>query len=87
MLPSLKRLAMKINRLILILGLIGLVCPINTVSAQNFIIDPGHSNVQIKVERFGVVDVIGRFKAVSGTITFDATDTSKTKANATIKSG
>jgi len=53
--------------------------------AQNYKIDPGHSTVQIQVERFGVVDVVGRFKDVSGTIIFNNDDILKTSANAIIK--
>jgi len=55
------------------------------INAQNYIIDAGHSNIQISVERFGVVNVNGRFKAVEGTIYFDKADASKTTANAVIK--
>ena len=52
--------------------------------AQKYTIDPGHSTVQIQVERFGVVDVVGRFKDVSGSILFDANDITKTTAKAVI---
>ena len=55
------------------------------INAQSYTIDSGHSTVQIKVERFGVVDVVGRFKDVSGSITFNKDDVLKTNANATIK--
>lgn len=53
-------------------------------SAQQYIIDPGHSSVQIRIQRFGVVDVVGRFKDVSGSITYDFNKVSKTAADATI---
>lgn len=56
-----------------------------TISAQTYDIDPGHSSVQIQVERFGVVDVVGRFKDLSGEITYDTKDISKTTAKAIIK--
>ena len=55
------------------------------ISAQKYVIDPGHSNVQIKIERFGVVDVIGRFKDVSGSFNYDKENPSATSAQATIK--
>lgn len=55
------------------------------IFGQNYVIDAGHSSVQIAVQRFGVVDVIGRFKDVSGTITYDIDDLTKTKAEAIIK--
>lgn len=56
-----------------------------TATAQKYIIDPGHSSVQIRIQRFGVVDVVGRFKEVSGHITFSADDISQTQAQATIQ--
>ncbi|WP_394749253.1 YceI family protein [Spongiimicrobium salis] len=55
------------------------------LSAQNYAIDSGHSTVQIQVDRFGVVDVVGRFKAISGTIAYDADAPDKTMANAIIQ--
>lgn len=55
------------------------------LKAQKYVIDTGHSNVQINVERFGVVDVIGRFKDVTGEINFDETNGKSTSANAVIK--
>lgn len=55
------------------------------INAQNYKIDSGHSSVQIQVERFGVVDVIGRFKAVDGTIHYNDKDFSKTQAEAVIQ--
>ena len=53
--------------------------------AQKYIIDAGHSTVQIQVGRFGVVDVVGRFKDVTGSIDFNASDSTKTNAEAVIK--
>lgn len=53
--------------------------------AQKYVIDQGHSSVQIQVERFGVVDVVGRFKHVTGSITYVASDASRTTAVALIK--
>ena len=55
------------------------------ISAQSYTIDSSHSTVQIQVERFGVVDVVGRFKDVKGTIEYNSEDISKTTANAVIK--
>jgi len=52
---------------------------------QTYAIDASHSSVQISVQRFGVVDVIGRFKEVSGTINYNEDDVSQTKAEAVIK--
>lgn len=55
------------------------------ISAQKYVIDSGHSNVQIKIERFGVVDVVGRFKDVSGSFNYDKENPSSTSAQASIK--
>ena len=54
--------------------------------AQTYIIDPGHTSVQTKVNRFGVVPVVGRFNQVSGTIHYDAENFANTKADVNIKS-
>lgn len=58
---------------------------LSQINAQNYKIDAGHSTVQIQIERFGVVDVVGRFKSVEGTISYDNKDISKTKAESFIK--
>lgn len=52
--------------------------------AQNYKIDASHSAVQIQVERFGVVDVSGRFKDVQGRIQYNSEDVSQTNATAVI---
>lgn len=53
-------------------------------TAQQYVIDKGHSSVQIRIQRFGVVDVVGRFKDVTGSVIYDANDPAKTTAEATI---
>lgn len=53
--------------------------------AQTYTIDKEHSAVQIQIQRFGVIDVVGRFKDVEGSITYHKDDITKTAANATIK--
>lgn len=64
-----------------------LVCllPAVSINAQTYKIDAGHSTIQVQVQRFGVVDVTGRFKAVTGTISFDADSIANTKANVKIE--
>ncbi|MBO3700238.1 YceI family protein [Roseivirga sp. E12] len=52
-------------------------------NAQNFSIDNEHTAVTSKVQRFGTVDVVGRFNKVEGTITYDS-DPSKISADVTI---
>lgn len=71
------------TRLLFALTVLAFIC--EPAVAQKYVVDPGHSSVQIRVQRFGVVDVVGRFKDVSGSITYDASDASKTTAEATIK--
>ena len=51
---------------------------------QEFTIDPGHTAVTSKVQRFGMVDVLGRFNEVQGTIGYDKSDITKLKAQVTI---
>jgi len=58
---------------------------INVTWAQKYKIDSGHSNVQINVERFGVIDIVGRFKDVEGNIMYDEADLTRTKAESNIK--
>jgi polyisoprenoid-binding protein YceI len=67
-----------------IISLFAILC-ITQINAQNYVIDKSHSTVQIQVERFGVVDVVGRFKDVTGNISYNSEDLTKTMANATIK--
>ncbi len=54
-------------------------------TAQNYVIDNDHSSVQIQIERFGVIDVVGRFKNIAGQISYNPEDTTKTNASATIQ--
>lgn len=53
--------------------------------SQKFIIDPGHTAVTSKVQRFSMVDVLGRFNEVEGSIIYDSNDLSKISAEVTIK--
>ena len=69
----------------LLFSLVALITMSGLAMAQQYKIDQGHSSVQIRIQRFGVVDVVGRFKEVSGSITYDANDLKKTMADATIK--
>lgn len=57
---------------------------ISKTHAQFYIIDASHSTVQIQVERFGVVDVTGRFKELSGKIEYDPEKQEATSAEAII---
>ena len=51
---------------------------------QEFHIDPGHTAITSKVQRFGMVDVLGRFNDVEGIISYDKSDITKIKVQVTI---
>jgi polyisoprenoid-binding protein YceI len=53
--------------------------------AQTFDIDPVHSSATFKVKHMLVSTVVGRFSDVSGTITYNEKDPSKSSVTATIK--
>lgn len=61
------------------------LCISLSLHGQKFIIDPGHTAVTSKVQRFGMVDVVGRFNEVQGSITYDSNDLSKLSTEVTIK--
>ncbi len=48
-------------------------------------IDAGHTAVTIQVKRFGVVNVMGRFGDVDGTVTYDPENINSLAADVTIK--
>ncbi|HAS46813.1 MAG TPA: polyisoprenoid-binding protein [Microscillaceae bacterium] len=50
-----------------------------------YTIDKTHSFINFKVNRFSMVDVVGRFNEFQGTVAFDANDFSKTQAEVTIQ--
>lgn len=52
---------------------------------QKYLIDPGHTTVMIRVKRFGIIDVIGRFQEVEGEVYYDPENKSNTSASVTIK--
>ncbi len=56
-----------------------------TAQAQTFQIDPVHSSATFKVRHMLVSTVVGRFTDVSGTITYDDKDPSKSSVTASIK--
>jgi polyisoprenoid-binding protein YceI len=55
-------------------------------AADEYRIDPVHSNVAFAVKHLGVSTVHGRFTDFSGTILFDDKDTAKSSVDVTIKS-
>lgn len=64
----------------LALQLLILIAPILSAIGQTYKIDPGHTSIASKVMRFGVVKVVGWFTNVSGSVSYDAADPGKTKA-------
>ena len=48
-------------------------------------IDKTHSFINFKVNRFSMVDVVGRFNEFKGSVSFDANDFSKTSAEVVIQ--
>jgi polyisoprenoid-binding protein YceI len=58
---------------------LGLLCSLglNAFAADTFKIDPVHSSVIFSVKHNGVTDFYGDFKEVTGTVTFDSADSSK----------
>lgn len=52
--------------------------------SQQFTIDSGHTAVTTKVQRFGMVDVLGRFNEVSGTINYSGGDITKLSTEVSI---
>ncbi len=55
------------------------------VAADAYVIDPGHTHVMFKFERFGLSYVIGGFTEVEGTITLDKDAPEKSSVNATVQ--
>ncbi len=72
---------MKINFILVLF----VVCFSTEIDAQTYKIDAGHSTVQVQVERFGVIDVSGRFKEVDGLINYNPEDILQTTAESVIK--
>lgn len=68
----------------IIFSLIALIFASTPTHAQTYKIDSGHSSVQINIERFGVIDVVGRFKDVQGSIAYEADNPSATSASSVI---
>ena len=63
-----KKYLFKISLLVIVLFLFNAA---NFHSSAAYQIDAGHTFIQFSVERFGMVEVTGHFREVSGTIRFD----------------
>ncbi len=65
------------KRYFLLLLILAITIP-QVLKAQTYEIDKGHSAVLMKVQRFGVVNVIGRFGEIAGTIHYNTDEVSET---------
>jgi len=54
-------------------------------SADTYAIDPGHSAALFSVSHLGISNTHGRFNGIDGTLTWDATDPTKSAISITIK--
>ena len=66
--------------LIAILSSLGLTA----YGGDTFKVDPVHSSVVFSIKHFGVTDFYGGFKQISGTVTFDTADPSKSSVELTV---
>lgn len=57
---------------------------LSALGAESYKIDPVHSSVVFSVKHNGVTDFYGAFKDISGTVTFDAADASKSSVELTV---
>lgn len=57
---------------------------LTALEAQVYQIDPGHSTVLMQVQRFGVVNVVGRFGDIEGTINYNSDELASTEMNVRI---
>lgn len=66
----------------------GLLCSLafalSAQGADTYKVDPVHSSVIFSVKHSGVTDFYGAFKEISGTVTFDAADPSKSSVELTV---
>lgn len=54
-------------------------------AADTYVIDPGHTHVMFKFERFGLSYVIGGFTDAEGTVALDQDSPEKSSVNATVQ--
>jgi len=66
-------------------GILGsLAFAISALGADTYKVDPVHSSVIFSVKHSGVTDFYGAFKEISGSVSFDAADPSKSAVELTI---
>ena len=66
--------------------ILALLCSfgLNAFGADTFKIDPVHSSVVFSIKHLGVTDFYGDFKDISGTVTFDGADPSKSSVELSV---
>ena len=64
-----------------------LVAPIGTASADDYVIDPGHTSIHFKVGHFSFSKVQGRFNKISGTFSFDPANAEASKVHVVVDVG
>jgi len=67
-----------------ILALLGCSLALSAHGADTYKIDPVHSSVIFSIKHLGVTDFYGDFKDVSGTVSFDTADPSKSSVDLTV---
>ena len=73
---------MKSFKLILIVAFSS-IC-LTVYGGDSYKVDPVHSSVVFSIKHFGVTDFYGNFKQISGTVTFDSADPSKSSVELTV---
>ena len=77
---------MKFARTAIAAAVLGTLAGVGVAQAQTstWKIDPAHSEADFTVKHMGISNVHGRFGGVSGTVTLDEKDVTKSSVNATI---
>ena len=75
---------MKSSKLIFTGILCSLGLGLSTYGADTYKVDPVHSSLVFSTKHFGVTDFYGHFNEITGTVTFDAADPSKSSVELTV---
>jgi polyisoprenoid-binding protein YceI len=74
---------MKVRRMAVVFSLVAVLA--GAAAAQDFKIDPAHSQVGFGVKHLMISTVSGRFTEFSGTVHYDAKDASRSSVNVSVK--
>jgi polyisoprenoid-binding protein YceI len=75
---------MKSSKLFLIIFVGSAALGLTSYGADTYKIDPVHSSVVFSTKHYGVTDFYGRFNEISGSVTFDPADPSKSSVDITV---